>query len=59
MVVQQWRNLSVQRDHLPRFILHDRDCKFSEAFDALAEARGSEITKWPARSANLNAFGEH
>ena len=57
-VVQQLRNLSFQHDHLPRFILHDRDTKFSEAFDALAEASGTEIIKLPARSPNLNAFAE-
>jgi len=57
-VVQQLRNLSVQHDHLPRFILHDRDTKFSEAFDDLAEASGTEIMVLPARSPNLNAFAE-
>jgi transposase InsO family protein len=57
-VVQQARNLSVQHDHLPRFILHDRDGKFNEAFDAFAEAIGSRIIKLPARSPNLNAYAE-
>ena len=57
-VIQQLRNLSVQHDRLPRFILHDRDGKFSEAFDALAEANGTKIIKLPARSPNLNAYAE-
>jgi putative transposase len=57
-VVQQLRNLSVQHDHLPRFILHDRDGKFSQAFDAFAEASGIKIVKLPARSPNLNAYAE-
>ena len=56
--VQQMRNLFVQHEHLPRFILHDRDGKFSEAFDAFAEASGSKILKLPARSPNLNAYAE-
>ena len=42
-VVQQLRNLSVQDDHLPRFILHDRDGKFSEEFDAFAQGSGTKI----------------
>ncbi len=57
-VVQQFRNLSVQHDHLPRFILHDRDGKFSEEFDAFAQASGTKIIKLPARSPNLNAYAE-
>jgi putative transposase len=57
-VVQQLRNLSVQHDHLPRFILHHRDGKFSEAFDAFAEVSGSKILKLPPRSPNLNAYAE-
>ncbi len=52
------RNLSVQHDHLPRFILHDRDGKFSEEFDAFAQASGTKIIKVPARSPNLNAYAE-
>jgi transposase InsO family protein len=43
---------------LPQFILHDRDGKFSEAFDALAEASGTKIITLPARSPNLNAYAE-
>jgi len=57
-VVQKLRKLSVQHDHLPRFILHDRDAKFSEAFDVSAEASGIKILKSPARSPNLNAYAE-
>ena len=57
-VIQQLRNLSVQHDRLSRFILHDRDGKFSEAFDALAQASGTKIIKLPPRSPNLNAYAE-
>src|SRR5207245_9469320 len=57
-VVQQLRILSLQHDRLPRFILHDRDGKFSEEFDAFARASGSKIIKLPARSPNLNAYAE-
>jgi putative transposase len=57
-VLQPLRNLSVQHDHLPRFIVHDRASKFSEAFDAFTEASGTKIIKLPARSPNLNAYAE-
>jgi transposase InsO family protein len=57
-VVQQVRNLSVQHEHLPRFILHDRDGQFSREFDACAEGSGAKIIKLPARSPNLNAYAE-
>jgi putative transposase len=57
-VVQQVRNLSLQHDHLPRFILHDRGCQFSEEFDACAEGSGAKIVRLPARSPNLNAYAE-
>ena len=57
-MIQQLRNLSVQYDSLPRFILHDRDSKFSEEFDSFAEASGTKIIKLPARSPNLNAYAE-
>jgi len=57
-VVQQLRILSLQHDRLPRFILHDRDGKFSEEFDAFARASGSKIIKLPARLPNLNAYAE-
>ncbi len=56
--VQPLGNLAVQHNHLPRFILHDRDSKFTEAFDALAEASGTRIIQLPARSPNLNAYAE-
>lgn len=57
-VVQQLRNLSLEQDKLPRFILHDRDSKFSEEFDAFAQGSGTEIIRLPARSPNLNAYAE-
>ena len=54
-VVQPLRSLSVQHDHLPRFVLHDRNGKFNEAVEAFAEVNGTRISKPPARSPNLNA----
>jgi hypothetical protein len=56
-VIQQLRNLAVEHDHLPRFILHDRDGKFSEEFDSFAEASGTKIIKLAARSPNQRLRG--
>jgi putative transposase len=41
-----------------RYVLHDRDTKFTRAFDALRKGSGVEPIVLPARSPNLNAHGE-
>lgn len=41
-----------------RFLLHDRDPRFSDAFDALLQDAGVTAIKLPPRSPNLNAFAE-
>jgi transposase InsO family protein len=41
-----------------RFLLHDRDAKFSGNFDAVFQAAGIQALKLPAQSPNLNAFAE-
>lgn len=41
-----------------RFLLHDRDAKFSENFDPLFRAAGIQPLKLPPQSPNLNAFAE-
>jgi transposase InsO family protein len=41
-----------------RFLLHDRDAKFSENFDALFRAASIQPVKLPPQSPNLNAFAE-
>jgi transposase InsO family protein len=41
-----------------RYLLHDRDTKFSRGFDQILSAAGAEPVRLPARSPNLNAICE-
>jgi putative transposase len=41
-----------------RYLIHDRDSKFTEVFDALLKENGVEPVVLPARSPNLNAHCE-
>jgi transposase InsO family protein len=41
-----------------RYLIHDRDPLFTEAFRAILRATGIKCFKLPARSPNLNAFAE-
>ena len=41
-----------------RYLLHDRDTKFTQAFDELLKASGVEPVLLPPRSPNLNAHCE-
>ena len=41
-----------------RYLLHDRDTKFTQAFDALLKASGVEPVLLPPRSPHLNAHCE-
>ena len=41
-----------------RYLIHDRDTKFTQAFDALLKASGVEPVLLPPRSPHLNAHGE-
>ena len=41
-----------------RYLIHDRDPLFTEAFRAVLRAAGVECLKLPPRSPNLNAFSE-
>jgi len=41
-----------------RYLLHDRDTKFTQAFDALLKVRGVEPILLPPPSPNLNAHCE-
>jgi hypothetical protein len=41
-----------------RYLLHDRDAKFSDSFRDTARAGGVKPLKMPARSLDLNSFAE-
>jgi putative transposase len=41
-----------------RYLLHDRDTKYTQAFDAFLKDSGIEPVRLPPRSPNLNAYCE-
>jgi putative transposase len=41
-----------------RFVLRDRDAKFSRAFDDLFRSEGAEILLSPVQAPNANAYAE-
>src|SRR6266542_3155193 len=56
---QQARNLAIeQRLHRTRFLLHDRDAKFSGPFDELVRSEGVRLIKTPVRAPQANAVAE-
>jgi putative transposase len=60
-MVQQARNLLMDLDdrgRKVRFLLHDRDSKFSAAFDAVFDSAGVRIIRTPVRAPNANAHVE-
>jgi transposase InsO family protein len=56
---QQARNLAVEeRLHDVRFLLHDRDAKFSGSFDEIVRGGGVRVIKTPVRAPQANAIAE-
>jgi transposase len=60
-VLQQAPNLVMaveDPDQPVRFVVRDRDAKFSSAMDAVFQTQGVEILRCPIRSPRANAFAE-
>jgi putative transposase len=59
-VSQQARNLVMQLgdEHPFRFLVHDRDTKFSAAFDEVFRTEGIDVIRTPVRAPNANAYAE-
>jgi putative transposase len=60
-MMQQARNLLIdldERGQHPRLLIHDRDKKFSRAFDAILESEGIRVIRTPVRAPNANAHAE-
>src|SRR6266568_750206 len=60
-LAQQARNLLLhlaEPERSFRFLLHDRDSKFSGAFDEVFRSEGMSIIRTPIRAPNANAYAE-
>ena len=60
-VTQQARNLAGSREEgtpMPRFLIHDRDSKYSGPFDEVFRTEGASVIHTPIRAPRANAFAE-
>jgi putative transposase len=60
-MMQQARNLLMdldERGRRPRFLIHDRDAKFSRAFDGIFHSQGMRVIRTPIQAPNANAHIE-
>jgi putative transposase len=60
-VAQQARNLAIELAERPqplRFVIRDRDSKFSAAFDEVFQTEGARVIRTPVRAPNANAYAE-
>ena len=60
-VTQQARNLAIALDGRSpgvRFLIRDRDTKFTGPFDAVLRSEGMRVIRTPVRAPNANAYAE-
>ena len=60
-VTQQARNLTISPEEgvaSARFLIHDRDAKYSGPFDEVFRTEGVEVIRTPIRAPRANAFAE-
>jgi putative transposase len=60
-VTQQARNLVVTRPHIDvrlRFLVRDRDRKFTRAFDEIFQSEAVKVLRTPVRAPRANAYAE-
>jgi putative transposase len=60
-ILQQARNLLIDledRGQRSRFLIHDRDAKFSRGFDAVFQGQGMRVIRTPRKAPNANAHIE-
>jgi putative transposase len=60
-MLQQTRNLLMDLDdrgQRPRFLIHDRDAKFTSAFDSVFHGVGMKVIRTPVQAPNANAHVE-
>ncbi len=58
-VIQQARNLSFTNlFERVRFLIHDRDSKFSRSFDEVFRSEGIDVIRTPVHAPNANAHAE-